>query len=68
MDTVVNCFDLNQALGFKTMLEGAGIPAFIPDEISAGIAPNQFLTDSGVRLQVAEENLEEAKRIIASVR
>ena len=68
MNTVVNCFDLNQALGLKMRLEGAGIPAFMPDEMSAGIAPYQFLTSEGVRLQVAEENLEEAKKIIAAAR
>jgi hypothetical protein len=45
-------------------LESAGIPSFIPDEISAGVAPNLFLTTTGVRLQVAEEHAEEALKII----
>ncbi|MDB6109285.1 MAG: hypothetical protein JWR69_1035, partial [Pedosphaera sp.] len=41
-------------------LEAAGIPAFIPDELSAGIAPYLFFTASGVRVQVADQDVEEA--------
>jgi hypothetical protein len=64
MNTIANCFDLNDALRLKMALESAGIPSFIPDEISAGVAPNLFLTTTGVRLQVAEEHAEEALKII----
>lgn len=64
MITIANCLNLSQALSLKMRLEAAGIPAFIPDEMSAGIAPYLFFTTSGVRVQVAEENAEEAKEII----
>ena len=64
MVTIANYFDVNQALGMKMLLEAAGIPSFIPDEVSAGIAPYLFTANGGVRLQVTEENAEEASRII----
>ena len=65
MTTIANCFDLNQALRLKTILESAGIPSFIPDETMAGLAPHHFLTSSGVRLQVADEHAVEAQKIVA---
>jgi hypothetical protein len=68
MTTVANCFDLNEALRLKMVLESAGISSFIPDEMTAAVAPHHFLTSSGVRLQVAEEHAVEAQRIIAEER
>jgi hypothetical protein len=65
MKTVANCNDLFEAQRLKSLLEASGIPAMIPDEITAGVAPHHFLTMSGVRLQVADENEAEAKRIIS---
>ena len=64
MITVANCFDLNEALRLKMHLDSAGIAVFIPDEFSAGAAPHHFLTGSGVRLQVAEAQAEEARQVI----
>jgi len=64
MTTIANCLNLDEAQSFKMILDSAGIPSFIPDEASAGVAPHHFLTSSGVRLQVADENVEEAKSII----
>jgi len=68
MTTIANCFDLNEAMHLKMVLESCGIPSFIPDETAAGIAPHHFLTDSGVRLQVSEEREEEARKIIEQER
>jgi hypothetical protein len=65
MTTIANCFDLSGALSLQMLLESAGIPSFIPDEMAAGIAPFQFFTASGVRVQVADEHAEEARKIIA---
>ena len=64
MKTIANCINLDEAQSFKMMLDSAGIPSFLPDEASAGIAPHLFMTSSGVRVQVADENAEEAKSII----
>ena len=66
MTTVANCLNLQEAAQLQMLLQASGIPSFLPDEISAGIAPHHFLTPSGVRLQVAEEHAEEARRLIAS--
>ena len=69
MKTVANCLNLGEAQHFKTVLDAAGIPSFIPDELSAGIAPHHFYTSSsGVRLQVADENADEAEGLIKDLR
>ena len=66
--TVANCYNLDEAQGLKMVLEGAGIPSFIPDENTSSIAPHHFLTSSGIRLQVLEEHAEEARRVIEQAR
>ena len=48
----------------KLLLGSAGIEAFIPDEISAGLTPYLFMGRVGIRLQVADECEEEALQII----
>ena len=68
MTTITNCFDLNEALRLKMVLESVGIPSFIPDETTAGVAPFHFLTNSGVRLQVEDEHAEEARNVIKQER
>ena len=65
MTTIANCLNLGEAQSLQMLLEASGIASFIPDEMTAGIAPYQFFTNSGVRLQVADENAEEARRILA---
>ncbi|MFN7140833.1 MAG: putative signal transducing protein [Limisphaerales bacterium] len=66
--TIANCHSLDEAIGLRMLLEGAGIPAFIPDESTSSVAPHHFLTAAGVRLQVLEENAEEAKQLISEAR
>lgn len=66
--TVANCYDVQEAMRIKLALEAAGIPAFVPDELTAGIAPFHFMTSSGVRVQVASDRVEEAQKIIAEMR
>lgn len=56
MITIANCFDIIEANRLRMALESAGIPVFIPDEMTASIAPHHFLTGSGIRIQVAEEH------------
>ncbi|MBA4147101.1 MAG: DUF2007 domain-containing protein [Verrucomicrobia bacterium] len=68
MVTIANCHSLDEAQGLKMLLEGAGIPSFIPDENTSSVAPHHFLTTSGVRIQVLEEHVEEAKRLIEQTR
>ena len=64
MITVANLGSIQQAQSLKLLLGSAGIEAFIPDEISAGMTPYLFMGKSGVRLQVFEADEEEAKHII----
>ncbi len=64
MVTVVKCLDMQVAMRHKMSLDAAGIASFIPDEHSATVTPYAFFTDSGVRLQVAEEDLEEARQVL----
>ena len=65
LKTVANLTTIQQAQSLKLLLGSTGIDAFIPDEISAGLMPHIFLGQAGgVRLQVAEEDEEEARQII----
>ena len=63
--TVANCYDLGEAYRLQMALGVAHIPSFIPDEATAQNAPYIFLgSRAGVRLQVEEEDVSEAQRII----
>jgi len=64
MKTVANLGTIQQAQSFKLLLGSMGIDAFIPDEVSAGVAPHLFTTRVGIRLQVDDKDEEGAKRII----
>jgi hypothetical protein len=62
MITVTTCSNPAEAMLLRSLLEANGIPAFVPDELSAQTAPN--FTGSGLHLQVADEHAETAKKII----
>lgn len=64
MITIANLNSLIEAQQLKARLAASGIEAFIPDEVSAGVAPHFFMTKAGVRLQVAEEVEDVARGII----
>jgi hypothetical protein len=69
MVTIANCFDVQEALRFQMALGAEDIPSFIPDEATAQNAPYFFVgSGAGVRLQVAEEHVAEAQRIISAAR
>jgi hypothetical protein len=67
MITVATCFDIIEANRYKMALESAGIPAFIPDAMTASLAPH-FFTSSGIRLQVLDEHATQAQQIIEEER
>lgn len=56
MTTVATCSNAAEAELLHSLLADVGIEAFVPDEMFGG----------AVRLQVADENAEEAKKIIAA--
>lgn len=64
MKTVANFASLQEAQALKLTLGSAGIEAFIPDEVTAGVMPHHFMNRSGVRVQVAEEDETVAREII----
>jgi hypothetical protein len=64
MITVKRCATIGQATTLKCLLEGSGIPAFIPDDYCAGIAPYFFATKAGIRIQVSEEDEDRARILL----
>ena len=64
MTTVITCSNLAEAQMLKALLDDTGLPAFLPDEMTANAAP-QFLFAAGIRLQVEDEDVAEARRVLA---
>lgn len=64
MKTIANLGSIQAAQDLKLKLGSAGIEAFIPDEMSAGVAPHLFMSRIGIRLQVAEADEDLAMKII----
>ena len=62
MTTVTTCSNPAEAMLLKSLLEANGIPAFVPDELSAQTAPN--FAGSGLHLQVADEHAETAQKVL----
>lgn len=65
MTTLTTCLDIAEAELLKSLLEASGIKAFLPEELTANAAP-QFVFPSGIRLQVEDEDADEARRVIAT--
>ena len=66
MKTIANFGTLMEAELLKLKLASCGIDAFIPDELTAGVAPHIFATRSGIRVQVADSDFENAKELMVS--
>ncbi len=67
MITVAHCGSIDEALVLKSVLEGNGIAAFVPDEFTAQNAPPyMFAAGAGVRVQVEDEQAETALALIAA--
>lgn len=64
MKTVANLSSIQEAQNLKLLLGSFGIESFIPDEISAGLAPHYFMGNAGVRLQVFDADKNQAIEII----
>jgi hypothetical protein len=61
MVTIQTCGSLSDAEVVKSHLEGSGIPAFIPEELSA---QNAWGASEGVRVQVNDEDAERAVELL----
>ena len=68
MITVALCNTVDEALLLRSVLEGNGVPSFIPDELIAQTAPQYvFASPSRVRLQVAKADVSRAREVLDAV-
>ena len=68
MTTIAHCNTIDEALLLRSVLEGSGIPSFVPDELIAQTAPqNLFATVNRVRLQVADEHAVKARETLEAM-
>lgn len=67
MQTVGNFPDLASAQLAKSLLEAEGIEALIPDEYLAGVDWRMGTAIQGIRLQVGDDDAEEARALLESV-
>ena len=65
--TVHNANWVHDALFVKSVLEGDGIAAFVPDEHTLSVDPALGAALGGVRVQVRTADAERARRVIAAV-
>lgn len=66
MTTVARCLNIDQALFLRSLLDGCGIPAFVPDELAAQTDPVIFLGSmNSIRVQVSEADAPAARAILA---
>jgi hypothetical protein len=65
MTTIVRCLNIDQALFVRSLLEGCGIAAFVPDELAAQTDPVIFLGSmNSIRVQVEDDVAETAREIL----
>jgi hypothetical protein len=65
--TVHNANWIHDALFVKSVLEGDGIEAFVPDEHTLSVDPALVAALGGVRVQVRSDDAGRARQIIAAV-
>ncbi|MEO5958675.1 MAG: hypothetical protein ABIZ49_08505 [Opitutaceae bacterium] len=65
MTTIARCLNVDQALLIRSLLEGCGISAFVPDEIAAQTDPVIFLGSmNSIRVQVEDEVAAAARDVL----
>jgi len=62
MTTIAECVSIEQAAVLRSLLADCGIAAYLPDELTVTFRG----TVSSLRVQVADEDAEAARRILAS--
>ena len=68
MTTLATCSLLIQAQLMRSALEGSGITALIPDELTVLSSGEAYaLAIGGIRVQVADEDLDAARAVLASL-
>ncbi len=66
MKTIATCAEVAQARLLRSVLEGHGIEALIPDEQTSEIVPHWVWGQGGVRVQVAESDAKAAQDVLAT--
>jgi len=64
--TVYRAFNPADAQLIRSLLEAAGIPAMVADETAALSTEGYSMTTGGIRVQVAEEHVEDARYLITN--
>ena len=64
--TVYRAFNPADAQLIRSLLEAAEIPAMVADEIAALSTEGYSMTTGGIRVQVAEEHVEDARHLITT--
>jgi hypothetical protein len=67
MTTIATCSTIAEAELLKSVLDSAGIAAFLPEATTAYTAP-QLVFASGLRLQVEDEDAATARKVLDSAR
>lgn len=67
MVTIAHFAEVSEAQIIRSVLEGHGIESVIPNEQTAEIAPPYLWASGGIQLQVAEEDLEAAREVLATI-
>ena len=66
MTTVARCLTIDQALLLRSVLEGSGLQAFVPDEVTAQTDPVIFMGSmNSIRVQVNDEDATQARSVLA---
>lgn len=65
MTTLTNCSTLAEAQLLRSLLGDSGLTAHLPEELTANAAP-QLLFSSGIRVQVEDEDVDAARRLLAA--
>ena len=64
--TVYRAFNPADAQLIRSLLEAAEIPAMVADETAALSTEGYSMTTGGIRVQVAEEHVEDARHLITT--
>ncbi len=65
MTTIARCLTIDQAMMLKSVLDGCGVAAFVPDELTAQTDPVIFMGSmNSIRVQVQDEDAESARAVL----
>lgn len=65
MTTIARCLTIDQALLLRSVLDGCGIRAFVPDEFTAQTDPVIFMGSlNSIRVQVEDEDADAAREAL----